>query len=81
MKAVWTGLVALTGLSMLAVWLVNFVTAWFLAQAARVLGKSKLLYGLFSALGPPAAVVSFFSLHNQDAMARLARSTRAADEA
>lgn len=64
----------------IGMWLVNFLTAWYLAKAAAAQGKSAILYGLFSALGPPAAVVSFFSLYNHDTLTRLDRSTQSASK-
>lgn len=64
----------------IGMWLVNFLTAWHLAKAAAAQGKSVVLYGLFSALGPPAAVVSFFSLYNHDAFARLDWSMQSTSE-
>jgi hypothetical protein len=52
-----------------------------LSKAARALGKSALLHGLLSALGPPAAIASFASLYSHDALVQLARRTGSADEA
>lgn len=66
--------------AMIGAWLVNLAAAWYLAKAARALGNSALLYGLFSALGPPAAVASFAFLHSQDTSAQLVRRRGSADE-
>jgi small multidrug resistance pump len=68
-------------LAVIAVWLVNLGVAWFLAQAARSLGRSALGYGLFSALAPITAIYSWFHLHQLDAMARLERGSNAELEA
>jgi hypothetical protein len=68
-------------LAMLGAWGVNFVTAWYLSKAARALGKSALLYGLFSAIGPPASIASFALLHSHHALIQLARRMGATDDA
>jgi small multidrug resistance pump len=69
----WIGLES--DLAVVAVWLVNLGVAWFLAQAARSLGRSALGYGLFSALAPVTAIYSWFHLHQLDAIARLERGS------
>lgn len=69
----WIGLGS--DLAVVAVWLVNLGVAWFLAQAARSLGRSALGYGLFSALAPVTAIYSWFHLHQLDAIARLERGS------
>jgi hypothetical protein len=66
-------------LAVVAMWLVNLVVAWFLAQAARALGRSALGYGLFSALAPFTAFYGWFKLTELAAEARLARRFEAGD--
>ena len=61
-------------LSMLAVWAVNFATAWHLSKAAIAMRKSRWLYGLGAALGPPIAILAYFNLKTQDTLHRLDRS-------
>lgn len=51
-------------LVVLGAWSANLAVAWYLAKPARALGKRALLYGLFSALGPPASIISSASLHS-----------------
>lgn len=58
---------------LIGVWLLNFLTAWHLAKAAAAQGKSAVLHGLFSALGPPTAFATFVSLYSYDMFARLDR--------
>lgn len=60
-------------LSMPVVWVVNFVTAWHLFKAATSMRKSRWLYGLGAALGPPVAIVAYLNLKTQDALHRLDR--------
>lgn len=60
-------------LALVAAWLVNFGAAWYIAQAARALNRSALGYGLFSALGPFAAIVCWVRLHQLDSDRRMER--------
>ena len=45
--------------------LFNLLPAFYIAKAARAQGKSALFYGVVSAL-PPGALLSFFSLKNNE---------------
>ena len=47
--------------------------AWFISKAAKVQGRSPVLYGLASLL-PPLAIIAFVSLYNRDIDARLGGS-------
>ena len=57
-------------LALVAVWLLNLVTAWFIGKAAAAQGKNQWLYGVPSVL-VPIAILLFFKLHSEDAMRRL----------
>jgi len=48
------------------------LVGWFMAKAARQLGRSPWLYGLVSIV-PPLAIFAFISLYSRDMDARLAR--------
>lgn len=44
-------------------WMLNPVTAWFIADAARAAGKNPWSWGMLSVLGPPVSLHAWFSLH------------------
>jgi hypothetical protein len=67
-------------LAMIFVLMVNLVASWFLARAAQASGKSPLLYGLLSALGPPAAIFLFFSLVDRDESFSSVRNNKLEEE-
>ena len=58
----------------LAVWVVNFIPAWFFSRAAKQLGRSQVAYGLLAALGPPGGIAAYVWLHSIDLAMRLDRS-------
>lgn len=62
-----------TSLAFVAAWLVNLGVAWYIAQAARALGRSALGYGLISALAPAAAFACWIRLHQLESDRRMER--------
>lgn len=53
---------------------------WFMAKAAKKLGRNPWLYGLASIV-PPFAIYAFISLYSRDMDARLARAARSRHDA
>lgn len=57
-------------LAIIAVWLCNLFTAWFIGKAAAAQGKRQWLYAL-PAVAPPIAIWLIFKLHSEDSMRRM----------
>jgi hypothetical protein len=57
-------------IALIAVWLTNIITAWFIGKAAAAQGKSQWLYALFS-LMPPIAIWMFLKLHGEHSIRRV----------
>jgi hypothetical protein len=58
-------------LALIPLWCVNFVTASYMAKAAKALGKNGLLYGLVAAIAPAGSIFGYFMLYSTDHTARL----------
>ena len=68
--------VALSGLNLASEFALLFalivfpIAAWFISKAAKIQGRSPVIYGLASLL-PPLAILAFVSLYNRDIDTRL----------
>jgi hypothetical protein len=51
-------------LAFVALWAVNFITAWFISKAAQAQGKNRVLYGLLSAIATPLSIFSYIRLRS-----------------
>ena len=65
----------------LGIWLVNFVTAWLLYKAAFAQGRRRAVWhGVFSALAPVFALITFMRLYLHDRLTLLEGIQKSRDE-
>jgi hypothetical protein len=55
-----------SAMALVAAWIANLFTAWYLFKAAQYQGRHALLYGLFAALLPATALLVFLRLYTHD---------------